>query len=266
MSLVKRLFPDLKEDLKLAQMQISPAKFTKYVFVLTIIAAFNLSIPFFFILLSAGAVILVLPFMFILGIILFFVFMNIPRYNTIRIRQEIEADIFIPARMLLTLLEGGNSLVTALEGVSYTKAKSSKYFGKIASEIYLGKNIDRAIDDGMQYNPSPSFKRVLEPIRNSLKTGTDIQKNLSDTLKDLSDEKVIEIEKYEKKLGAISLFYMLFGTIIPAVGIVIIVIGLSVLGLKIDFFPFLFLLWLGLLIVQMLFVFVFRSARPLMRI
>lgn len=266
MGIVNKLAPNLEDNLRLAQMQTTVSHFIRNSLILAIIVAVNASIPVLLITLGT-AFMLLIPVVFGVILLLFFmIFLQVPKYNINKVRAEIESDIFIPARMLLTLLESGNSLVTALEGVSYTRSKSAKYFGKIASEIYLGKNIDQAIDDGIKYTPSPSFKRVFEPIRNSLKTGTDIQKNLYSTLKDLSQEKIVEIEKYEKKLGAVSLFYMLFGTIIPSIGIVVTVIGLSILGLKIDFFPFLFILLILVFMVQVVFIRLFQGIRPLMKL
>ncbi len=256
--------PNLSEDLRRAQMDVKPGRFMRLALILAAVMAFNFSIPVAIIL--RDAILLTIPAYFVLFLAFYFAFLHIPRYNSNRVRYEIESDIFIPSRMFLTLLEAGNSIVSALEGVSYTRAKSSKYFGKIASEIYLGKNIDKAIDDAIRFTPSESFRRVLEPIRNSLRTGTDIQKNLAQTLDELAQEKVVEIEKYERKLGALSLFYMLFGTIIPAVGVVILIIGMSIIGLEVQFFPFLFILLLLILMLPLAFIRLFRGIRPLMNL
>ena len=168
--------------------------------------------------------------------------------------------------MLLTLLESGNSIITAMLRVSNSKSKSSKYFGNVVSEIFLGKNIEQAIDDAIRYTPSVSFRRVLEPIKKSLKTGTDIQRNLLVTLQELSKEKIIEIEEYEKKLNPLSMFYMIFGTIIPVLGIVAIVLFISLIGLKVEFFPFFFILLLGILFVQYIFIALFKATRPLVKL
>lgn len=262
---VRRLFPNLEHDLKLAQMKETPDSFVMKALVLALIFSLNVSVIALVVLAKTGFVILLIPVFVVLLIFFTLLFMLLPKLNTAKIRQDIEADIFVPARMLLTLLESGSSIVTALEKVSYTKAKSSKYFGKIASQIYLGKTLDAAIDEAVQSTPSESFRRVLQPIRKSLKTGTNIEKSLSSVLEDLTKEKVIEIEKYEKRLGALSLFYMIFGVIIPALSVVVVVVIMSVLGLKVQFFPFLFILLLLSLIIQFAFIRGFQGIRPLMR-
>ena len=102
-------------------------------------------------------------------------------------------------------------------------------------------------------------------FRKSLKAGTNVQENLNEVLEDLVKEKIIEIERYENKLGALSLFYMIFGVIIPAVSVVGIIIVMSVMGLTVNFFPFLFILLLILAITQFGFIKLFQAIRPLMR-
>jgi len=263
---IQKIFPKLKENLRMGQMDTDVSTFMNNCVVLSLIFAFNFSLVVFLILAKYRLYLWIVPVFAFFFIAFFFVCASIPKININKVRQDIESDIFIPSRMLLTLLESGNSLITAMESVSYTKAKSSKYFGKIASEIYLGKNVERAIEDAIEYTPSDSFRLVLEPIKKSLRTGTDIQKNLMETLQALSQKKVIEIEQYEKKLSPISMFYMIFGTIIPAVGVVGLVLILSVVGIKVEFFPTLFVLLILILLLQLFFIKIFKNTRPLVKL
>jgi len=263
---MNKLFPQLKDKLKSAQINSEASGFVLKIFLLSFIFSLAFLVPLAFVFLKYGILLFLIPLFIFFLISLFFLCLRIPDFNIKRIGIEIENDIFIPSRMLLTLLESGNSIITALVGVSYTKANSSKYFGKIASEIFLGKNIDQAIDDAIKYTPSKSFRRVLEPIKKSLKTGTDIQKNLLSTLNDLSKEKIIEIENYEKKLGPISMFYMIFGTIMPVLGVVGVVMFISLIGLKAEFFPFFAILLVLILLLQYTFFSIFKSIRPLVKL
>jgi pilus assembly protein TadC len=263
---IKKLFPNMKENLRMAQMDTDVTAFINKCFVLSLIFALNFTVVIGLILLKYKLYIWIPPAFVFFFIIFFFITQSIPKLNIAKVKQEIESDIFIPSRMLLTLLEAGNSLISALESVSYTRAKSSKYFGKIASEIYLGKTVEQAIDDAIRYTPSDSFRMVLEPIKKSLKTGTDVQKNLLSTLQELQEQKIVEIEQYEKRLNPLSMFYMIFGTIIPAIGIVAIVLVLSVMGIKVEFFPALFILLILILLLQLFFVRIFKSTRPLVKL
>ena len=261
---IRKILPNLEEDLKLAQIKQSSESFVLKTIVLSIILSVNFTLVVFIALIKTEFAILAAPAFLFFMVFFMFLMLQLPKLNIVTIRQEIESDIFVPSRMLLTLLESGNSIVTSLERVSYTNAKSSKYFGKIATEIYLGKNLSEAIDEAIRYTPSESFKRVLQPIRKSLMAGTDVRKNLIEVLDDMMEEKIIEIEKYEKKLGAISLFYMIFGVIIPAISVIIIVVVMSLVGLSVDFFPFLFFLLLIIMFIQFGFIKLFQKIRPLM--
>ncbi|MBN2459933.1 type II secretion system F family protein [Candidatus Woesearchaeota archaeon] len=261
-----KLFPNLKEDLRMAQMKTDVGAFVNKCLLMSLVFAFNLSLIFVIILIQRKLYLLTIPVFVFFFIIMFTICIKIPKFNIAKVRQEIESDIFTPSRMMLTLLESGNSLISALENVSYTKAKSSKYFGKIASEIYLGKNIEQAIEDAIKYTPSDSFRMVLEPIKKSLKTGTDIQVNLQATLQQLSEQKIVEIEQYEKRLNPLSMFYMIFGTVLPAIGVVGMVLILSVIGFKIEFFPVFLILLILIIILQLFFVKIFQSTRPMVKL
>jgi pilus assembly protein TadC len=262
---VKKWFPHLENELRMAQMRDSPARFVRLAFLLALVFSLNISVLVFVILLGTDIVLFTIPIFFVMLLMLTLLFLQIPKFNIARVRKDIESDIFVPSRMLLTMLESGSSIVTALEKVAYTNAKSSKYFGLIATRIYLGKPLSEALDEAVKYTPSESFRRVLQPIRKSLKTGTDVQKNLTSVLEDLVKDKAIEIERYEKRLGALSLFYMIFGVIIPAISVVVISVILSVMGLEIRFFPFLFIMLFLTLLIHFLFIKSFHNIRPLMR-
>ena len=265
-NLINKLFPNLRETLRMAQMETNVTAFVNKAVVLSLVFALNFTVVSFLILIKYKLYFFSLPLFILFFLAFFFVCLKIPELNIAKVRREIESDIFTPSRMLLTLLEAGNSLISALEAVSYTRAKSSKYFGKIASEIYLGKNVDQAIEDAIRYTPSDSFRMVLEPIKKSLRTGTDIQKNLFSTLQELSQQKIVEIEQYEKRLNPLSMFYMIFGTILPAIGVVGLVLIMSVAGIKIEFFPSLFILLVLILLLQLFFVKIFKDTRPLVKL
>jgi pilus assembly protein TadC len=257
------MFPKLKDKLRLAQMDLNVNIFVMKCVFISFIMTISLTVIGLFILLDHGLYLFILPLFILLFFLTFLSFVKIiPLANMARVKKDIESDIFIPSRMLLTLLEAGNSLISAIESVSYTRAKSSKYFGKIASEIYLGKSVEQAIDDAIKYTPSDSFRMVMQPIKKSLKTGTDVQKTLLATLQELQEQKIIEIEQYEKKLNLLSMFYMIFGTILPAIGIVALVIILSIMGIKVEFFPIMFILLILIIMMQLFFVNVFKNTRP----
>ena len=256
----------LEKNLILADIDETPKNYILKSLIPATLFALSITVVLFFTLKNHPAQLISLLALPILTPIFLYVFLQIPASNAKKIGQAIEADIFWPSRMLITLIESGNSLPSAFERVSQTKTISGNYFAKLAAEINLGKSLKDAVEDAIRYTPSQSFKRVLEPIKNSLRTGAAIQKNLIATLDDLTNEKMIEIERYEKRLAPISMFYMIFGAILPTFAAVALIIFISVAGINVTFFPFMFILLLLVLITQVLFYKLFETIRPLVQL
>lgn len=260
------MIESLEDDLQRADMNDSASTFLKKCSIPSAIFALNVSVFLYFFLIDTGWAWITIPTFFCYFAFFLHLCTWIPTVNAQIIGKQIEADIFVPSRMLVTLLESGNSLVNSFERVSHTKTISGNYFGKIAAEISLGKNLEEAIDDAIKYTPSDSFKRILTPIKNSLRTGAPVEESIQDALDDLTEEKVVEIEQYEKRLAPVSMFYMIFGTILPTIGVVLVSVLLSIVGIKLTFFPFLFGLLFLILLIQVTFYNVFKSIRPLVKV
>jgi len=256
----------LQRELELADIDLSVKQYLLRCLIPAGIFSLNVALLIFFALKGSGVQWIALPLFLLFFAIFMFLCTLLPKARAKQIERAIEADIFIPSRMLVTLLESGNSLASAFDRVSKTKTVSGQYFAKISVEIYLGKSLDNAITDAIRKTPSRSFRRVLEPLKNSIRTGASIEKNLVATLDDLTQEKIVEIERYEKRLAPVSMFYMIFGTIMPAIGVIVLSILLSVVGIEVTFFPFLFILLIVIAFLQMFFWHLFKSIRPLVKL
>ncbi|MBT3464097.1 type II secretion system F family protein [archaeon] len=189
------------------------------------------------------------------------VFMNAPNLIIKKRKRELESDLLYSARFLLLKMESGSPILNALIDVSNLHTKSSKYFKDIVADIYLGTPLEEAIDWSKKYSPSKSFAKVLEEIRNSLKTGSDIERSLKSTLDEMTKDHVIAIKEYGKKLSPVSMFYMIIGTILPSLGSAMIVVGLGFVNLNITFTVFLFFLFI-LAVVQIFFIMFFKALKP----
>jgi len=115
--------------------------------------------------------------------------------------------------------------------------------------------------------PTPDFRNEQELYNQALAySSAQDWDNLIATLDDLTAEKIVEIEQYEKRLAPISMFYMIFGTILPTIAVVALIVLISIAGITVTFFPFLFVLLLAVLVMQVIFYHVFRGVRPLVRL
>ena len=84
---------------------------------------------------------------------------------------------------------------------------------------------------------------------------------LETILNQLSQEQIIDVKAYGQKLNPLGMFYMLFGIIIPSLGITLLVTLFSFVGVSIG--PA--VLWgvlILLVIVQYIFLTLIESSRP----
>src|SRR3989344_2877101 len=178
-------------------------------------------------------------------------------------KAMLESDLLYSARHLLLKLESGSSLVNSLESVSTLNTKSSAYFKKLMLDISLGTPIEDAIEKAIAYSPSLVYSKILSEIKTSLETGSDMRKTIKNIVEDVTRNHLIHIQEYGKKLNPMSMFYMILGTVFPSIGTALIIVAASLLPgvLVINFTVLMFLLFM-LLVVQLFFLFSFRSLKP----
>lgn len=265
--LILRFFPKLEFTLIQAGIKETVDSYLKKA--LLIISIFSLAaiIPLFFVFLKEEiSLLLLIPAFVILFAFFLFVAMQVPKMAVKRRSQEIESDLIYTVRHFLLRIECGSSLINALEDAGNLNTVSAKYFGEVMHDINIGAPTEEAIDYAIKFTPSERFREVMNIIKNSLKTGTDIKQSINSNLKEMTHDKILEIKDYGKKLSPLSMFYMIIGTIIPSIGASVLVIGST-------FFPaimagraapaILIAFAVLLVIVQIGFYLLFKSMRPL---
>lgn len=196
-----------------------------------------------------------------LCIAIFLIVVHMPYFNVQKLGKSIEGEIAVTGRRLLIQLESGKSLANAIIDVAKHKKEKGKALEKIAYELYMGQPLEKSISTAIANTPSPTFKRIFIQIRNALLTGADLKHSMKATLENITRQKIVEFEAFGKKLNTIGLFYMIFGTIAPSLGVVVFVIVLTILNFSIDY-KILVLFLLLILIVQTIFIYIFRKLRP----
>ena len=270
-NLIKKLFPSLEIELRKAGRKETAEEYIKKYSKYPLIFSFLFSIFFLMVLLKEITTrnlsflffFLLLP--IILGMYVFFTYLmfSLPKVEIINRKSRLESDILYSTRYLLLKLESGSPLLNALIDVSNLNTNSSALFNEIVTDIYLGTPIEQAVEKGIRYSPSDSFVKILEEIKNSLKTGSDIEKSLKNTLDDLTKEHLIKIKAYGKKLSPLSLLYMIIGTVIPALIPAGLVLVFSVTKLPSETVStVLIILIIGLVVVQLFFIQAFKALKP----
>jgi len=217
-------FPELKKKLALATISQTPIEFIEK----AIINAAYLSVALlvltglFFILQSPPISLLwLIPLELVYFFALFYYLMFYPDLVLTRRQRELDYEVVFAGRQIVIALKSGMPLFDTIVGASTGYGEVSKEFSKIADKVVLGIPITQAIREEAQSNPSKYFVRILMQIANSLSSGADVGDSLEVVLEQISKEQMISLKAYSQKLTPIVMFFMVFGIIVPSLGVVL---------------------------------------------
>lgn len=192
---------------------------------------------------------------------IFLLLLHVPILNIQTNTKQIDKQVAILGRRLLIQIESGKSLVNALIDIGSKDPSPKNPLARIAYELEMGRSLEDTFENAIHYTKSHNMRKIFIQIRNSLRTGTNLQKTLHATLTEITREKIVEFEKFGKKLNSIGLFYMIFGTIFPSLGIIIFALGLTALSIPINLSS-LSIFFVILIPIQVLFIMMFSKMRP----
>ena len=265
-NLIVRKLPKLKHNMIVAHMKETPKQLVKKALVFSVFASITATFFMFLILSSQMLSLSILPFVLIFVFIFAFLFMlNTPKVYIRRREREINKEVLFAGRYLLVKLESGTPLFNSLIDASKSYGVSGRYFKEIVDDINTGTPIEDALENSRKYNASKNFRLIIWQIITSLKTGAEIADPLRNTLKQITQEEIIEIKEYGKKLNSLVMFYMIIACVIPSLGMTMLVVISSFLELDITM-THLFSVLFFLAIIQFLFISLIKSARPMVNL
>jgi pilus assembly protein TadC len=259
--------PDLESTLRKEGIKESAYDFVKRMFLFSImftvcIAAVTLVMLYKILHNPVTAVILGL----IIGIAafnsIFNAFLNFPNAKGSASSKKVERDIIFAARDLIIALRSGMPLFNAITSVSTGYGEASKEFLKIVEKVQLGTPLEDAIDEVVSSSKSPSFKKIMLQASVSIRVGADVTSALQSVIDQLTQERVIELRRYGQRLNAIAMFYMLFGIILPSMGIAVLTILTTFIPIFSVDSTLLMLVIVGLVFLQVVFLELIRTSRP----
>lgn len=258
-------FVDLKAKLRFAGIEKTPVKYMENVIANTIwvsLALIILSGLVMYFIMGADLLWLI-PVAIIVIFAVFNYLMIYPDASLMKRKRELDYEIVFAGRHILIALKSGMPLFDTFVGTSSGYGEVSKEIKKIVDKIVVGVPSTQAIREVAQGTPSKYFSRVMMQIANSLASGADVADSLEAVLDQISKEQMILLKEYSQKLTPMVMFYMLFGIIVPSIGVVLAVALMSVLTGESQY-PSIVLLPVFLLIVLMQFLFlgVIESSRP----
>ncbi len=202
----------------------------------------------------------------LLGFMVFYMgmnmFLNFPKHKTQKNAKGVERDILFAARDMIIALRSGMPLFNTLVSVSSGYGDASREFQKVVEKVQLGMPLEEAIDRTIADSKSDSFRRIMLQASVSIKSGGDVVSALQSVIDQLSEERVIEIRRYGQRLNAIAMFYMLFGVILPSMGIAVVTILTTFIALFTVTPQLLEAGLIGIGFLQIVFLQMIRGSRP----
>ncbi len=195
----------------------------------------------------------------------FLYLVNLKKVDAIITRRgkDIDKEVLFAGRFLLIKLNSGQPLINAIVDASKSFGVANKYFKEIVREIELGTPLELALENAGNNSASKRFKKILFNINNAIKIGIDVSKSLGSILDEISDEQLIEIQRYGKKLNSLTMFYMLLAIILPSLGMTMAAVIFSMLPNMGNLAANLYWVFgVMLVIIQVMFISMFKGARP----
>jgi flagellar protein FlaJ len=266
--------PDLKQKLRMADMNDDTVLFLEKTLRATLLlSACLLVLVYLFIYKSIlgdipanpllAALMVIVP-LVLVPFVSFSYLMLYPDAALSRRQKELDYEIVFAARHISIALKSGMPLFNTFVGASSGYGIVSKEFSKIVDKVVLGVPVTQAIRDITQNNPSKYFNRIMIQIANSVSSGADVGSALESVLDQISKEQLIALKDYSQKLTPIVMFYMVFGIIVPSLGIVLATVVFSAIsGGSFGFSSGLLVIaFFFIAVVQFLFLGLTESVRP----
>lgn len=265
-SKVALFFPNLKRDLRVAHMPVTPAKFASKNLKIAAIGAAVFTTLFFFVLQKAKLnPVLLVPAYLIIFSLIFGYFIILVKSRIQKREREINREVLFVGRYMLVKLYSGRPLLNALIEIASSKGVTAKYIKEIVDDINTGSTIEEALNNAMVYSPSERLGKILFHINNALQLGIDVTNPLESVLEEITREEELEIKKYGKKLNTLVIFYMLGAVILPSLGVAIFIVISSFLNVPISLQGLLVIVFF-VVVLEFVFIALFKSIRPMVNL
>ncbi len=267
-------FPDLRRKLRTADIVTAPQDFMEKTLNTAVLISAALIILTYFLLADRfvatlkndilGFVLTLVAPLVVIPLIVFYYLMMYPDAAILRRQRDMDYEVVFAGRHMLIALKSGLPLFDTLVGTSNGYGPVSREFARIVDQIVLGVPVAQAIREIVQYNPSKYFTRIMMQIANAVASGADVSGSLDSVLEQVSKEQIIALKEYSQKLTPIVMFYMVFGIIIPSLGIVLATVIFSAIsGGKFGFSSgILVIVFVVIALIQFLFLGFIESSRP----
>lgn len=178
--------------------------------------------------------------------------------------RNIEKNLLPALQNVLVQLNSGVPLFNVLVSISNEDyGEVSKQFAVAVKKINAGMHQVEVLDQIATHNPSLYFRRAIWQLVNGMKSGADIGIVIKQIIASLSEEQLIQIQKYGGQLNPLAMFYMLITVILPSLGITFLIvlssfIATSEFATKLIFWGMYFFVFFF----QIMFIGIIKTRRP----
>jgi flagellar protein FlaJ len=178
--------------------------------------------------------------------------------------RNIEINLLPASQNMLVQLNSGVPLFDILVNLSRGDyGEVSKEFERAVKEINAGKPQIDALEELAVRNPSLFFRRTIWQMVNGMKSGANMSKVVEEALNSLSEEQVLQIQRYGGQLNPLAMFYMMIAVIIPSLGMTFLIVITSFIPMAPIFAKLIFWSLYGFVFFcQIMFMGVIKSRRP----
>jgi archaeal flagellar protein FlaJ len=187
-----------------------------------------------------------------------------PRIYANRRIKDIEKNLIPALQNILVQLNAGVPLFDIMVNISKSDyGEISREFTKAIKEINGGKSQVEALDEMVALNPSLFFRRAIWQIVNGMKSGADLSNVIKEIIDSLSEEQILEIQKYGSQLNPLAMFYMIIVVILPSLAMTFMIVLSSFISMSDIIIKIMFWGLYGMLVfAQIMFLGLIRSRRP----
>lgn len=192
-------------------------------------------------------------------------FMRMSLYPKIVARKrmrKLEQSLIEALRAMLIHIKSGVPLFYAFERIASGRyGVVSEEFTDATHRINTGKPEEEALQEVAMNSSSSFFRKTLWQLINGLKAGADLSSVLSDTVRTMTMEQRLQIQRFGSSLRMMSLVYMLLGVIIPTLGVTFLIVLSSFAKISVQDSTFWGLLTV-LIVADFMFLGLLKSQRP----
>jgi flagellar protein FlaJ len=268
--IMSKIFPYtdiiLKQSGIATQYNITARGFLSICFIVTTAAAVGPTLLIYTVLKAGGKENLGLSLLLggVIGAVMLIYFIAYPKSIVGRRVKYLERNLLFALRSILIQIRSGVPLFNTIVSVSQGEyGPISEEFKMVVEKVNSGSDIVESLEELAVRNPSPYFRRSLWQIVNSMKSGSDVGENLSEVIKSLAKEQIVEIRRYKSILNPLAMMYMMIAVIMPSMGVTMLIILASFPGMeKIGSEQTFWILLAAIIFLQVIFIGIIKSKRP----